>query len=395
VTTTLNFTKAALQTIEAPTERRRDLYRDAKTKGLFLFVTESGKKTFYLYRKVQGKPTQISIGAFPDLTIEQARRKAEEFNGQIAQGANPQEVVRGKRSELTLLALFNEVMERHLKPRRRRRTIEAYDRQFRVHLKPWHKRKLSQIHQRDVLQLHSNIGQQSGHFLANRVLALISMLYGKAEAWGHWSGVNPCKGVEKFKEQSRDRFLQPDEIPRFFKALAEEPNTTARDCIMMCLLTGARRGNVQAMRWEEVSLVRNTWRIPDTKTGEPLLVPLVPKAVELLMARQEASEGSPWVFPGKVVGKHIVELKTVWARILERADIQDLRMHDLRRSLGSWMAAKGASLTIIGKGLGHKSTSTTAIYSRLNIDPVREAMDEATEAMFEAALIVGDAKNHQ
>ena len=90
------------------------------------------------------------------------------------------------------------------------------------------------------------------------------------------------------------------------------------------------------------------------------------------------------MFPGQKAGKHLVEMKTVWARILERAEISDLRMHDLRRSLGSWMAAKGASLTVIGKGLGHKNTATTAIYSRLNIDPVREAMEEATGAMFEA-----------
>jgi len=219
--------------------------------------------------------------------------------------------------------------------------------------------------------------------MANRVLALISMLFSKGSAWGQYNGDNPAQGVERFQERSRDRFLQPDEIPRFFQALAQEPNTTARDCLMMCLLTGARRGNVQAMRWEDVNLERETWRIPDTKTGEALTVPLVPKAVEVLQIRQNEAEDSPWVFPGREGGKHLVEMKTVWARILERAGIADLRMHDLRRSLGSWMAAKGASLTVIGKGLGHKNTSTTAIYSRLNIDPVREAMEEATSSMFE------------
>ena len=385
MTKTINFTKAALLAIESPIDSKRSVYRDRKVKGLCLFVTNRGIKTFYLYRKVHGRPSQVRIGAFPDLNVDQARKKAEEINGQIAQGADPQEIVRGKRMEPTLGGLYKEVLDRHLIPRRRPRTIEAYDRQFKVHLNAWKSRKLSQIHRKDVLQLHSRIGKESGYYLANRVLALISMLYGNAQAWGYYSGDNPAKGVERFKEQSRDRFLQPEEVPRFFQSLAEEPNTTVRDCIMMCLLTGARRGNVQAMRWEDVSLERNTWRIPDTKTGDPLLVPLVPKAVELLQTRTDGKDQSPWVFPGKDSGKHIVELKSVWARILNRADIQNLRMHDLRRSLGSWMAAKGASLTVIGKGLGHKSTSTTAIYSRLNIDPVREAMESAVEGLFDAA----------
>jgi len=380
-----NFTKRTLEAIKPPTERKREVYSDEKEKGLRLFVTQSGTKTFYLYRKVQGRPEQIRIGAFPDLSVEQARKKAAELNGLIAQGKNPQDAAREKRGEMTFGELFQEVLERHLEPRRRPKTVTEYKRQYEVHLKPWKGRKLSAIRRRDVLQLHSGIGQDSGPYIANRVLALVSMIFSKGSSWGHYKGNNPAQGVERFQEKSRDRFLQPDEIPRFFQALAEESNTTARDCLMMCLLTGARRGNVQAMRWEEVHLERATWRIPDTKAGEALTVPLVPKAQEILRGRLEGAEDSPWVFPGREVSKHLVEMKTVWARILERAEIADLRMHDLRRSLGSWMAAKGASLTVIGKGLGHKNTSTTAIYSRLNIDPVREAMEEATAALLEAS----------
>jgi integrase len=337
-----------------------------------------------LYRKIQSKPEQIRIGPFPDLTVDQARKKAEELNGLIAKGANPQEVVRGKREELTLSELFQEVLERHLTPHRREKTVQEYTRQFEVHLKAWKGHKLSQIHRRNVSQLHIKIGQESGPYLANRVLAMLSMLFGKAKSLGLWNGDNPCTGIERFKEKSRDRFLQPDEIPRFFQALAEESNTIARDCLLMCLLTGARRSNVQAMQWEEVNWGQNTWRIPDTKSGDPLIVPLVPEAVEILKDRMQTAEDSLWVFPGRDSTKHIVELKTVWARLLKRAGIQNLRMHDLRRSLGSWMAAQGASLSIIGKGFGHKDPATTAIYSRLNIDPVRDPMERAVEAMFAA-----------
>ncbi|MCP4537306.1 MAG: tyrosine-type recombinase/integrase [Chloroflexi bacterium] len=120
-------------------------------------------------------------------------------------------------------------------------------------------------------------------------------------------------------------------------------------------------------------------------------VPLVPKALEILQIRKDQVGDSGWVFPSdRRKGKHLVEIKNIWAGILKRAEITDLRMHDLRRSLGSWMAAQGASLTVIGKGLGHKNTSTTAIYSRLNIDPVRTAMEAATSAMIEASGAVAD-----
>ena len=213
-------------------------------------------------------------------------------------------------------------------------------------------------------------------------VALVSAMYGKALSWGLWAGDNPAKGIERFKEKSRERFIQKNELPRFFEALAVEPNTIARDCILLCLLTGARRSNVQAMRWKELELDKGIWVIPDTKSGEKLTVPLVPMAIEILRGREDSE--SEWVFPGPGRTGHLVELKNVWARIIRVAELEDLRLHDLRRTLGSWQAITGASLAVIGKSLGHKNVSTTAIYSRLNEDPVREAMEHAVEAMLSA-----------
>ncbi|MCP4537304.1 MAG: tyrosine-type recombinase/integrase [Chloroflexi bacterium] len=389
----INFTKARIEAVQPPTDKKRVVYYDLKTDGLALFVTATGKKAFYFYKWVEDAPGQLKLGAWPDLTVDQARKKAARCNADVANGINPFKEAKTKRGELTLHDLFEEVMERHLKPRRAAKTVAEYERQFKVHLQPWARKKLSNITRRDVLKLHSALGQESGPYLANRVLALLSMLFTKAHSWGHFSGDNPAKGVERFQERSRDRFLQPDEFPRFFKALNEEPNETVRDCLRMCLYTGARRTNVQMMRWEEVNLERQTWRIPDTKSGEALTVPLVPKAIEILQTRKEQADDSPWVFPGRTHDKHIVEVNSVWQGIIKRAGIPDLRMHDLRRSLGSWMAAQGASLTVIGKGLGHKNTSTTAIYSRLNIDPVRTAMEAATSAMLQASGEAEEPKN--
>jgi integrase len=180
------------------------------------------------------------------------------------------------------------------------------------------------------------------------------------------------------------------ELPKFFKALAEESNGTIRDYIFVSLLTGARRSNVQEMEWKEIDWDRAEWLIPaeKAKADEPLRIALHPAALEILL-RRKASSMSDWVFPGAGKTGHLVEPKSAWKRILARAGLTDLRLHDLRRTLGSWQAATGASLPIIGKSLGHSSIQATQIYARLNLDPVRAAVTKAVDAMMLAGGVEG------
>jgi integrase len=214
---------------------------------------------------------------------------------------------------------------------------------------------------------------------------MASSLFGYATELKLYKGANPAHGIKKFPETKRDRFLQSDELPAFFKALAEEPNDTLRDYFLLSLLTGARRSNVQEMEWQQINFNRAEWRIPTTKNGEPQTVTLSAEALEILRNRQDCNP--IWVFPGTGATGHLVEPKKAWRRVLDRAGIDNLRIHDLRRTLGSWQAKTGASLAIVGKSLNHKSPSTTAIYARLDLDPVRESVDRATGAMFAAAGI--------
>jgi integrase len=185
-------------------------------------------------------------------------------------------------------------------------------------------------------------------------------------------------------------FLQADELPRFFQSLAEEPSIAMRDFILLALLTGARRANVCAMHWREINLADSVWRVPDTKNGTPQNVTLCPEAVEILKARQETTSGG-FVFPGPGVSGHMVEPKNgrhsrhgAGRYPLRRNDPNGVTLHDLRRTLGSWQARTGASLAIIGKSLNHKSQQATAIYARLDLDPVRSSVNTATAAMLEA-----------
>jgi len=381
----INFTKAVIDALPLPEAGKRDTYHDLKTNGLQLRVTSNGAKTFSLFRRVKnGSPERVTLGRYPDMTPEQARNESVRLNGLLVQGINPNADVRALKTETTLQELFDEF----LKHRRNKRgaflsekTKRSYRYDFGLYLEKWGKRQLSQFKDTDFGKLHAAIGKEHPT-TANRVIAMASSLFGYAAERKLFKGANPAHGIKKFPETKRDRFLQSDELPAFFKALAEEPSDTFRDYFLIALLTGARRSNVQEMQWSQINFHRAEWRIPTTKNGEPQTVTLSPEAVEILRNRQGCH--AIWVFPGAGASGHIVEPKKAWARVLDRAGIDDLRIHDLRRTLGSWQAKTGASLAIVGKSLNHKSPSTTAIYARLDLDPVRESVERATGAMLAA-----------
>ena len=374
---TINFTKVALERLVLPPAGKRAYYYDEKEKGLIIDVRPSGTKSFYLYKKLNGKPERMFLGQFPDLSIENARKACATKKGEIAQGENPQEERRKIRGEITLGEFFKLYLERHSKPHKK--SWQFDEREINKYLSHWFNRRLSEITRNEVHKLHSKLGVENGRTQANRVLERVRNMYNKAREWG-WEGDNPGIGIKKFKEVSRDRFLNAQELPRFFAALEEESELIS-DFFQIALFTGARKTNVLMMQWAEIDMHLRTWRIPHTKNGEPQTLPLSEEAFQILKRRKKDAD-SVWVFPGTGKEGHLVDPKKAWLRITKRGGFEDLRIHDLRRTLGSWLAASGVSLPIIGKTLGHKSSQSTQIYARLNLDPVRESLKKATDAMF-------------
>ena len=402
-----NFTKATLDGVALPVPGSRSTYQDAKTKGLQLRVTPAGIKTFCVFRRIKGgQPERITLGRYPEMTIEMARKMAAEVNLKVEAGENPAEIKRERRTEMTLGDLWKDYKERHLIPQGKKsisamqETFELYvgklpdiprKKHGRERIKPdgsvdWQERKLSKISKSDIQKLHADLGRKIGQTTGNRVLEILRAMFNKGVEWGLFPGPNPAQGITKFKLKSRDRFVQSGELPRLFDALAVSSNTDTRDFVLLSLLTGARKGNVLAMQWCDLNTEQGYWRIPDTKNDEPLTVPLVPEAVAILQARRaQQPANNPWVFPGTGRTGHLTSPKGAWKSVLKQAGLENLRIHDLRRSLGSWQARLGANLAVIGKSLGHKDLASTLIYSRLDLDPVRESVERATSAMFAAA----------
>ena len=375
------FTKKDIEALPIPLKGYVYHY-DTVVKGLGIGMGKTGTRTFIFYRKINGSPERLTLGRFPDLTVEEARGKASAINSARAKGENPADTARASKREMTLDDLFSEYMERTAANNKRPDKPKA---NYRLYLSQWGKRKLSTIKHEEVDRLHNKLGRDKGKVTANIALKLLHVMFNKAiNEWRIWAGENPAHGIKKFPEQSRDRFIQGDELPRFFQALAEEQNDTMRDYFLLSLLTGARRSNVLAMQWNDVNLGRAEWRIKETKNGTPQTVTLSPEAL-IVLRNRKPPEPAAFVFPGIGNTGHLAEPKRGWRRILERAGIDDLRIHDLRRTLGSWQAKTGASLAIIGKSLNHKNQNTTAIYARLDLDPVRDSVNTATSAMMAAA----------
>lgn len=377
------FTKKGINELPLPEPGKRCTYFDTDEPSLQLRVTSSGTKTFCVFKRIKGgDPERITIDRYPGMTIEQARREAARIAVDIADGKNPAEVKRGRKAELTFSELFSDYMERHSKPNKK--TWFEDQAQFRLYLeKSLGKKKLSTIDRKSIAHIHSSITKAGYAPTANRVKALLSSVFGWAITVGLCES-NPVTGIKSNKENQRDRFLQSDELPRFFEAVAKEENKTIRDYVLISLLAGARKSNVLAMRWQDINFERAEWRIEETKNGTPQTVALSPEAIEILQNRIP-SDDAVFVFPGTGRAGHLMEPKKGWKRILERAGIENLRIHDLRRTLGSWQAKTGASLVVIGKSLNHKSQATTQIYARLDSDPVRDSVNKATSAMLAAA----------
>lgn len=379
-----NFTKATIIDLPHP-EKSTAWYYDEKTKGLMLAVgTQS--KTFYLYRKVKGRPERIKIRAWPDLSVEQARKKALELNATIAQGLNPADQNRSAKSEMTFADFFQEYLEKHAK--RHKKTWSEDEGMYHRYLEGFAKRKLSTINQADLLRIHHSVGDNNGTYAANRMMALLRTMFKIAKDWGYLSGDNPTNSIKLFREKSRDRYLLPEETPRFWQALLDEVNQDFADFFIVCLLTGARCSNVLSMRWENVSLERTEWCIPEIKNGEPLTIPLIDEAIVLLQRRRDRIS-SPWVFPGSGRTGHLAEPKKAWKRICARAGLEDLRIHDLRRTLGSNMAAAGVNTITTARTMGQKTLSMALRYQQLGIDPKRAAIEAGAGAILTHAGLRG------
>jgi integrase len=320
---------------DSPNRKGRDW-----TPGFGVRVTAAGARSFILnYRTKDGTERRLTIGTLPAWDLNAARTEARGLKRRVDAGEDPLADLRAVRGALTVADLSDRFIEEHL-PSKRASTRAAYEGLIKRYFRPeLGNRKVASITYDDVAKLHRNITTNKGACIANRALTVLSKMFSLAIRW-KLRPDNPVKGVERNHEDKRTRYLTADEITRLLKALAEYQHQDVAHAIRLLLLTGARKGEVLSMRWENIDLKARTWTKPGTSTKQKKVyrVPLSDPAIQILRHLYEMNAASDWVFPGRLAGKHLSAIDVDWVHVCKAANIHDAHINDLRHTYASLLA---------------------------------------------------------
>ncbi|MCA9466896.1 MAG: tyrosine-type recombinase/integrase [Nitrospira sp.] len=364
---------------------------DTAIPGFGLKITPTGHKTYILQYRMGGREfrkQRYTIGAHGIFTPDQARKEAIRLRGLIAGGVDPAEAKRHAQASTPFKTFAQQYLEQHAKVHKKPRSIVEDERNLNNHIYPiLGNRSLETISRADIANLHHRL--RAAPIAANRTLSLLTTMFNLAERWGFRpDGSNPCKHIQRFKENRRERFLSADELARLGRAMtqAEEKQSHSAfvlGCFRLLIFSGARLGEILSLQWEHVNIEERRINLPDSKTGKKVIHLNAP-ALAVLDAMPRI-EGNPFVCCGQRKGKSLTSVHRIWFEIREAAGLPDLRLHDLRHSFASIGVGSGASLYIIGTLLGHSLPATTARYAHLHADPLRE-VSETIAAQIQAAM---------
>jgi integrase len=390
---------------------------DAAVSGFGVRVRPSGAKSYVVvYRAGSGRGAPVrryTIGAVGKITPERARARAKEILGSVAHGNDPAGQKSTERGVPTVAELADRFMAEHIEPKRKAGTAGFYRDILDRMVKPAvGTTKADKLTRQQIGKLHSLLAGTP--FQANRVLAVVGSMYSFAGRAGIIAeGTNPARGIDKFTESRRERFLTGKELERLGSAIREaetigipwavdesKPNAKhlpkaakrftkinpfAAASLRLLMFTGCRLREILNLRWQHVDLERGLLFLPDSKSGRKTVILNAP-ALTVLNGLQQIG---PYVVPGDNPDSPRPDLKRPWDAITKRAGLAGVRLHDLRHTYASFGAGGGLGLPIIGRLLGHTQASTTARYAHLDNDPLRRA-SEAIAGRIAAAL---DGKN--
>lgn len=374
----MKLTKAKIDRLKYGGDgKSRHVEWDDQEPGFGIRIYPSGQKSFVFSYRVRNRKRLLTLGNYGSLTLEQAREKAIKNKGEVLEGKDPLRQRQDERQAPTVRDLSKRYLEEHAVKKRGSSRRDDESMINNIILPRLGSQKVAEIEFEDIDALHRKL--KNTPYRANRVIALLSKMFSLASTkWKGWSGRNdnPAKGIEKYPEEKRERFLSPVELSALTDALAKHKNQASANAIRLLILTGARRSEVFTATWDQFDLEAGVWVKPSahTKQKKEHRVPLSAASQQLLNEMQKTTSGD-YLFPGRGRRNHLTDLKRFWESVCKTANIKDCRIHDLRHTYASILASSGMSLPIIGQLLGHTQQATTQRYAHLYDDPLREATE--------------------
>ena len=382
----MKITKTVVDRADIPTSGQRFL-RDSVLLGFALRVTASGAKSFIIEKRISGRVRRITLGRYPALTVEQARRQAHKLLGEIATGHDP---ITKQREDQARSVSLSQVFEGYLQERNslKLRTRSEYTRAMNSYLGDWLSKPLADITKDMVVKRHRRIGEKHGHAPANMTMRVLRAIFNfAAEKYEDSQGrsffpENPVSRLSRtrawFRIERRRNYIKPHELASWWNAVHElEP--TLRDYFLLLLLTGLRRSEAARLTWNDIDIRGRTLIIEDTKNREPHILPLSDFLQNMLERRYQQAGESPYVFPGKHGGP-LIEPKRQIKKAVTLSGVQ-FCLHDLRRTFGARIA-RTAGLQVASRLLRHKDIKVTeAVYAPIDETVLREALRGAGEVV--------------
>lgn len=349
--------------------------RDGEVPGLLLRVFPSGVKRWGFRARQDGRLRFVLIGGYPELSLEVARKQARKVRARLDMGERPADERAKRRAEPTLGELWAEYRRRHTKSDR---SMVEDARRWKRHLTGWENRVASTVPKRDVARLLHRVSESSGPVESNRLRAMLSHLYTWSRGVDLIACDNPAAGLRGEPEAPRERRFTNDEIRRLLAAIAEEPDPIWQGFFLLSMLTGCRRGELLAARWDWVQLDHSppVLNLPrgTTKQRREHRVPLSSESVQVL-EQLPSRRASNFLFPS-ANGGFRRDPKRAWAAVRERAGLADVHLHDLRHLIGQSLAEAGSSSFVIQRALGHSKIATSARYVDLALETSHNALEQ-------------------
>lgn len=365
---------------------------DARTPGFGVRITDKGHRSFiFQYRTRKGSQGKIVIGHFPSMTVDEARKIATQHRVHVDSGGNPSQDRQAVRAAPTVGDMIDYYtgeygQSRDLKPQTISEMKTLLNRFARPALGG---RKLEDVLQADIERVHGSIRTAISPYRANKALAGLSKVFNLAKA-NKLCASNPCYGVKKFPEDKRSKHLGKDEVLRLLDACDRYEDQQAANVLRLLLMTGARLREVLHATWDQFDLTNGSWVKPSSHTKTRIVHEVrLGDAVIALLRAMEREKVSTYLFPGRSITAPRTDLKRPWRAIQTDANLAGYRIHDLRRTYASFMLSTGASLSMVGKALGHTQPSTTQRYASLFAEPEREAANRTINAFAHLRLVAG------